>query len=87
MIVRFVENCSKVEVISTITESQCNPGTQREGETNRQTDMQYTESTGPMDQRSENQFKYQQLDNFTLKNTRMVSQHNKQQLVTASASQ
>ena len=52
-----MENCSRVEVISTLTESQCNQGRQttdnRQQTTEKQTDIQYTETTGPTDRRSE----------------------------------
>ena len=52
MVVKCVENCSRVEVISTITESQHNLGRQ----TYRQTDIQYTETAGPTDRRSEKDY-------------------------------
>ncbi len=45
-----MENCSRVEVISTLTESQCNLGRQT---TEKQTYIQYTETAGPTDRRSE----------------------------------
>ena len=50
MIVRSVENHSRVEMISTTTESQRNLG----GHTYIQTDSPYTVTAGPPDRRSEN---------------------------------